>query len=57
VRTLQVVVGGIFLVGGILAVTSAAIYFLWWLSVIAIRRIPMIGKRHRHGDWERLNRR
>jgi hypothetical protein len=29
---------------------------LWWVSLIAIRPIPMIGRRHRHTEWDRLNR-
>lgn len=55
-KALQVLVGGIAFVGGILAVAGMAIYALWWLTLVAIRRVPMIGKRHRHTDWERLNR-
>lgn len=57
VKILQVLFGGILYIGGILAVTGMAIYVLWWFSLMAIRRIPMIGKRHRHTDWDRLNRR
>jgi hypothetical protein len=56
VKALQVLVGGIVFVGGILAVVGLAIYALWWISVVAIRHVPMIGKRHRHPDWDRLNR-
>lgn len=53
---LQVLVGGIVVIGGILTVTGIAIYVLWFLTLLAIRRVPMIGKRHRHRDWDRLNR-
>ena len=55
-RVLQILVGGIVFVGGILAVAGLAIYALWWVSLVAIRKVPMIGKRHRHADWDRLNR-
>jgi hypothetical protein len=57
VKTLEILAGGILLVGGILALSGIAFFVLWWLTLVAIRRIPMIGKRHRHPDWERLNRR
>jgi hypothetical protein len=56
VKILQVLAGAVLYIGGILAVAGIAIYALWWISLMAIRRVPMIGKRHRHADWERLNR-
>jgi hypothetical protein len=56
VKALQVLVGGIVLVGSIMVVAGLAIYVLWWVSLIAIRPIPMIGRRHRHTEWDRLNR-
>jgi hypothetical protein len=52
---IQVLLLGIVWIGGILAVVGMAIYALWWLTLLAIRRVPMIGKRHRHPDWDRLN--
>jgi hypothetical protein len=54
-KTLQVIVAGL-ASGAIAAAAAIAVYVLWWVSLIAIRRIPMIGKRHRHSNWERLNR-
>ena len=45
---------GIVWIGGILAVVGMAIYARW-LTLLAIRRVPMIGKRHRHPDWDCLN--
>ena len=52
---IQVLLLGIVLIGGILAVVGIAIYAMWWLTLLTIRRVPMIGKRHRHPDWDRLN--
>lgn len=52
---IQVLLFGIVLIGGILTVVGIAIYALWWLTLLAVRRVPMIGKRHRHPDWDRLN--
>jgi hypothetical protein len=57
VRVLQVAVTGIIFIGGILAVTTMTIWALWWLTLMAIRRVPMIGKRHRHPDWDRFQQR
>ena len=54
-KTIQIVLGGIAIIGGILTVAGIAIYALWWLTLLAIRRVPMIGNRHRHPDWDRLN--
>jgi hypothetical protein len=34
----------------ILAAAGAIIYAFSWLTVVAIRRVPMIGRRHRHRD-------
>jgi hypothetical protein len=56
VTVLQVLIGGILYIGGILAVAGITIYALWWVSLMAIRRVPMIGRRHRHANWDRLNR-
>ena len=43
-------------IGGILAACGFAIYFLWWATLVVIRRVPMIGSRHKHANWDRLNR-
>jgi hypothetical protein len=56
VEAVRVLVGAIVLIGGIVAAAGIAIYALWWFTLLAIRRVPMIGKRHRHPGWDRLNR-
>ena len=53
---LEVLFAGLIYVGGILAVAGMAIYALWWITLLVIRRVPMIGERNRHADWDRLNR-
>ena len=40
----------------LVAVQVAAFYAIGWVTLMAVRFIPMIGKRHKHKDWERLNR-
>ena len=56
VRSLLQLLGGFATIAGILAALAVAGYVMWWLALIAIARLPMIGRRHRHRDWERLNR-
>lgn len=53
---LEVLFAGLIYIGGILAVAGIAIYALWWITLLAVGHVPMIGKRHRHPDWDRLNR-
>jgi hypothetical protein len=48
--------GGFAIIAAIMGALAAAGYVMWWLSLIAIAKLPMIGRRHRHQDWERLNR-
>ena len=34
---------------------AAAVYGLGWLTLFLVRFIPLIGRKHRHSDWDRLN--
>jgi hypothetical protein len=34
---------------------TAALYAFMWTVLCLVRFIPMIGRRHRHSDWDRLN--
>lgn len=34
---------------------TAALYGFMWAVLYAVRFIPMIGRKHRHSDWDRLN--
>ena len=47
---------GFAMIAGIIGAVIGSLYLAWWLVLLAIRRIPMIGKRHRHSHWDRLNR-
>jgi len=35
---------------------AAASYALSWGVLCVVRYVPIIGRRHRHAAWERLNR-
>jgi hypothetical protein len=56
VRSLLQLLGGFAVIAAIMTALAVAGYVMWWLALIAIARLPMIGRRHRHEDWERLNR-
>jgi hypothetical protein len=36
-------------------VLAAAAYGCMWGVLCVVRVIPMIGRKHRHSDWDRLN--
>jgi len=33
----------------------AGVYGLCWVALCLVRFIPLVGRKHRHSDWERLN--
>jgi hypothetical protein len=37
-----------------LAVT-AVVYAFMWAGLSLVRFMPLIGRKHRHSDWDRLN--
>jgi hypothetical protein len=38
-------------------VVGAFFYAVAWLTLMAVQFFPMIGTRHRHAQWEEMNRR
>ena len=48
--------GGFAIIAALMAVLAVAGYVMWWLVLLAVAKLPMIGRRHRHKDWDRLNR-
>ena len=34
---------------------TAALYAFMWTVLWLFRFLPMIGRKHRHSDWDRLN--
>jgi hypothetical protein len=51
VRTLLVIAGGLVGIATLLAVVSAALYGICWLVILAVSRVPMVGRKHRHSGW------
>jgi hypothetical protein len=54
-RILNIVLLGAFVVVAPVVLT-AALYGLMRVVVYLTRFVPMIGRKHRHSDWDRLNR-
>lgn len=55
-RPLLQLLSGFAMIAAILAALALAGYVMWWTVLIAISRVPMIGRRHRHARWDALNR-
>ena len=51
-----IVVGGLAFIALLLGVIVLGVYVVGWMALMAVRFLPMIGKRHRHDDWDKLNR-
>lgn len=54
--TLQLI-AGLAMIAALLALNALALYVIWRFTMIVVSFVPMIGKRHRHPEWDRLNRR
>ena len=48
---------GLLMIAALLALTALVLYILWNVAMIVVSFVPMLGKRHRHSAWDRLNRR
>ena len=43
------------MIAGLMAIQAAALYVIWWLVMLVVRFVPIVGVKHRHRDWDRLN--
>ena len=53
-RFAQLVVGFVS-IAVLLVIAAAALYACWWLVMLAVRYLPIVGRRHKHADWDRMN--
>ncbi len=44
------------MIAGLLALQALALYVIWLVVMRIVAFLPMVGRKHRHRDWERLNR-
>jgi hypothetical protein len=56
VRTAFQIVGAILGIACLLALNALALYAIYRVAMAAVSFFPVIGKKHRHRDWDRLNR-
>jgi hypothetical protein len=56
VRELLIVVEGFAFIALLLGVVVFGAYVVGWTALALTSFFPMIGKRHRHADWNKLNR-
>ncbi len=43
-------------IAGLLTLNALALYAIYRVVMVTVSFIPAIGKKHRHRDWDRLNR-
>lgn len=43
-------------IAGLLMLNALAFYVIYRIVMMTVSFIPAIGKKHRHRDWDRLNR-
>jgi hypothetical protein len=46
---------GFVMIALLMAIQAAALYVLWWLVMMVVRFVPIVGRKHKHRDWDRLN--
>lgn len=51
---LDIVLLAAYLILGPIVLASAAYGFMWAVLCL-VRVVPMVGRKHRHSDWDRLN--
>ena len=42
-------------IASLLMLNALAFYVIYRIVMMTVSFIPAIGKKHRHGDWDRLN--
>lgn len=50
------IAAGLAAIAVLLALQALAFYVIWWVTLRMVAFLPMVGRRHRHRDWDRLNR-
>ncbi len=53
-RLVLIVLGGLVFIAGLLALLALALYVAWRMALLAVSFLPLIGRKHKHADWERL---
>jgi hypothetical protein len=48
--------GGFVAIAGLLALLALALYVIWWIVMAVVSFLRIIGKKHKHRDWDQLQR-
>lgn len=48
------ILGGFIGIAGLLALLALALYAVWWMVMIVVSFLPVLGKKHKHPDWDDL---
>jgi hypothetical protein len=56
VRAVLQLAYGFALIAALLAVQAALLYGIWWLVLAVVSYVPIIGRKHKHPNWDRLDR-
>jgi hypothetical protein len=56
VRQFLIVASGFAFIAPLLGVVLLIVYAVGWVALALTSFLPMIGTRHRHADWDKLNR-
>jgi hypothetical protein len=48
------IIGVLIAIGALLALLALAFYVIWRITMVVVSFLPIIGKKHKHADWERL---
>jgi hypothetical protein len=51
------ILGGFIGIAGLLALLALALYAVWWIVMIVVSFLPVLGKKHKHADWDDLQKR
>jgi hypothetical protein len=55
-RQLLIVVEGFGFIALLLGAIVLGVYAVGWMALAVTSLLPLIGKRHRHDEWDKLNR-
>jgi hypothetical protein len=55
VRAFLQLTGGLAAIAVLLLLAAGALYACWWIVMLVVRYFPIVGRRHKHPDWDRLN--
>jgi len=56
VRTALEILIAVLGIAGLLTLNALVLYAIYRVVMVTVSFIPAIGKKHRHRDWDRLNR-